>query len=103
MEARARPRAAWRTYAAVGCNQGSAGHRPPVRISSGFPEADVVRLVKRREETRQCYTEPTRDGRDALKNVQFVMKDGQVFKRGGVRTPGAFFPRRPGSTAGGFS
>jgi imidazolonepropionase-like amidohydrolase len=32
---------------------------------------------------------------DALKNVQFVMKDGQVFKRDGVMTPAAFFHAGP--------
>jgi imidazolonepropionase-like amidohydrolase len=31
----------------------------------------------------------------ALKNVQFVMKDGQVFKQNGVMTPGAFFNGGP--------
>jgi len=32
---------------------------------------------------------------DALKNVQFVMKDGQVFKRNGVMMPAAFFHAGP--------
>jgi imidazolonepropionase-like amidohydrolase len=32
---------------------------------------------------------------EALKRVQFVMKDGQVFKRDGVMTPGAFFHPGP--------
>ena len=32
---------------------------------------------------------------DALKNVQFVMKDGQVFKKDGVMTPAAFFHGGP--------
>jgi imidazolonepropionase-like amidohydrolase len=32
---------------------------------------------------------------DALKNVQFVMKDGQVFKKDGVMTPAAFFHAGP--------
>ena len=32
---------------------------------------------------------------DALRNVQFVMKDGQVFKRDGVMTPAAFFHGGP--------
>jgi imidazolonepropionase-like amidohydrolase len=32
---------------------------------------------------------------DALKSVQFVMKDGQVFKRDGVMTPAAFFHAGP--------
>ena len=32
---------------------------------------------------------------DALREVQFVMKDGVVFKQGGVMTPGAFFHGGP--------
>ena len=32
---------------------------------------------------------------NALKNVQFVMKDGQVFKQNGVVTPMAFFHAGP--------
>jgi imidazolonepropionase-like amidohydrolase len=32
---------------------------------------------------------------DALKNVQFVMKDGLVFKRDGIMTPAAFFHSGP--------
>ena len=35
------------------------------------------------------------DDLEALKNVQFVMKDGQVFKRDGVMTPAAFFHAGP--------
>jgi imidazolonepropionase-like amidohydrolase len=35
------------------------------------------------------------DDLDALKNVQFVMKDGKVFKRDGVMTPAAFFNGGP--------
>ena len=35
------------------------------------------------------------DNIDALKQVQFVMKDGQVFKRDGVMTPAAFFHGGP--------
>jgi imidazolonepropionase-like amidohydrolase len=35
------------------------------------------------------------DDLEALKNVQFVMKDGQVFKRDGVMTPAAFFHGGP--------
>jgi imidazolonepropionase-like amidohydrolase len=35
------------------------------------------------------------DDVDALKNVQFVMKDGLVFKRDGVVTPAAFFHGGP--------
>jgi imidazolonepropionase-like amidohydrolase len=32
---------------------------------------------------------------EALKNVQFVMKDGLVFKKDGVMTPAAFFHGGP--------
>jgi imidazolonepropionase-like amidohydrolase len=32
---------------------------------------------------------------DALRDVQFVMKDGMVFKRDGVMTPGEFFHGGP--------
>ena len=32
---------------------------------------------------------------DALRNVQFVMKDGEVFKQDGVMTPGVFFHGGP--------
>jgi len=35
------------------------------------------------------------DDVDALKNVQFVMKDGQVFKKDGIMTPAAFFHAGP--------
>jgi imidazolonepropionase-like amidohydrolase len=35
------------------------------------------------------------DDVDALKNVQFVMKDGQVFKKDGVMTPASFFHGGP--------
>jgi len=35
------------------------------------------------------------DDVDALRNVQFVMKDGQVFKRDGVMTPASFFHGGP--------
>jgi imidazolonepropionase-like amidohydrolase len=35
------------------------------------------------------------DDLDALKGVQFVMKDGKVFKRDGVMTPAAFFHAGP--------
>ncbi len=39
---------------------------------------------------------PLRSSREpTLKNVQFVMKDGQVFKQGGVVTPMAFFHAGP--------
>ena len=32
---------------------------------------------------------------DALRDVRFVMKNGLVFKRDGVMTPGAFFNGGP--------
>lgn len=32
---------------------------------------------------------------DALRDVRFVMKDGVVFKRDGVMTPGKFFHGGP--------
>ena len=35
------------------------------------------------------------DDVEALKQVQFVMKDGLVFKRDGVMTPAAFFHAGP--------
>jgi imidazolonepropionase-like amidohydrolase len=35
------------------------------------------------------------DDIDSLRNVQFVMKDGQVFKRDGVMTPAGFFHGGP--------
>jgi imidazolonepropionase-like amidohydrolase len=35
------------------------------------------------------------DDVEALKNVQFVMKDGQVFKKDGIMTPAAFFHGGP--------
>jgi imidazolonepropionase-like amidohydrolase len=35
------------------------------------------------------------DNVDVLKQVRFVMKDGQVFKRDGVMTPAAFFHGGP--------
>jgi len=35
------------------------------------------------------------DDIEALKSVQFVMKDGQVFKKDGIMTPAAFFHAGP--------
>jgi imidazolonepropionase-like amidohydrolase len=35
------------------------------------------------------------DDLDALRNVQFVMKDGLIFKRDGIMTPAAFFHGGP--------
>ena len=35
------------------------------------------------------------DDLEVLKRVQFVMKDGQVFKRDGIMTPAAFFHGGP--------
>jgi imidazolonepropionase-like amidohydrolase len=80
---------------------------------AGIPNADILRAM-----TINGYkvsdTEKTRgpikaglfadliavpgnplDNVDALKNVQFVMKDGQVFKKDGVMTPAAFFHGGP--------
>jgi imidazolonepropionase-like amidohydrolase len=80
---------------------------------AGIPNADILRAI-----TINGYkvseTEKTRgpikagfsadliavpgnplDDVDALKNVRFVMKDGQVFKRDGVMTPAAFFHGGP--------
>ena len=82
-------------------------------IDAGIPNADTLRAM-----TITGYkiseTETTRgpikagffadmiampgnplDDLNALKNVQFVMKDGQVFKQGGVVTPMAFFHAGP--------
>lgn len=35
------------------------------------------------------------DGIDALRDVQFVLKNGMVFKRGGLMLPAAFFNGGP--------
>jgi len=80
---------------------------------AGIPNADILRAI-----TINGYkvseTEKTRgpikagfaadiiavpgnplDDVDALRRVQFVMKDGEVFKRDGVMTPSAFFHGGP--------
>ena len=49
-----------------------------------LPRVDTEKLI-----------EAHRKNIDALKNVQFVMKDGQVFKKDGVMTPAAFFHGGP--------
>ena len=89
--------------------------RSRLRIAdrAGIPNADILRAM-----TINGYkvseTEKTRgpikagffahligvpgnflDDVDALKNVQFVMKDGEVFKKDGVMTPAAFFHGGP--------
>ena len=82
-------------------------------IDAGIPNADTLRAM-----TMNGYklseTENTRgpikpgffadlialpgnplEDLNALKNVQFVMKDGVVFKQNGVMTPAAFFHAGP--------
>jgi imidazolonepropionase-like amidohydrolase len=80
---------------------------------AGIPNADILRAmtingykVSETEKTRGPIKpgliadliavpgDPLADI-DALKNVQFVMKDGQVFKRDGVVAPMAFFHGGP--------
>jgi len=80
---------------------------------AGIPNADILRAMTING-YRVSETEKTRgpiktgffadmiavpgnplDDVDALKNVQFVMKDGQVFKKDGVMTPAAFFHGGP--------
>jgi imidazolonepropionase-like amidohydrolase len=80
---------------------------------AGIPNADILRAmtingyrVSETEKTRGPIKagffadmiavpgNPLNDV-EALKNVQFVMKDGQVFKRDGVMTPAAFFHGGP--------
>jgi imidazolonepropionase-like amidohydrolase len=80
---------------------------------AGIPNADIIRAMT----TNGFKVSGTEDSRgpiraglfadliavsgnpldniEALKNVQFVMKDGQVFKRDGVMTPSAFFHGGP--------
>ena len=80
---------------------------------AGIPNADILRAmtingykVSETEKTRgpikagffaDLIAVPGNplDDVDALKNVQFVMKDGQVFKKDGVMTPAAFFHGGP--------
>jgi imidazolonepropionase-like amidohydrolase len=80
---------------------------------AGIPNADIVRAmtingykVSETEKTRGPIKagliadliavpgNPLEDI-DALRNVQFVMKDGMVFKRDGVMTPAGFFHGGP--------
>jgi imidazolonepropionase-like amidohydrolase len=80
---------------------------------AGIPNADILRAmtingykVSETEKTRGPIKaglladliaipgDPLADI-EALKNVQFVMKDGQVFKKDGVVTPAAFFHGGP--------
>src|SRR6187549_978946 len=80
---------------------------------AGIPNADILRALTTNG-YKVSVTDQTRgpikaglladliavpgnplDDVDALKQVQFVMKDGLVFKRDGVMTPGAFFNGGP--------
>ena len=80
---------------------------------AGIPNADILRAmtiggykVSQTESTRGPIRvgffadliavpgDPLADV-DALKNMQFVMKDGVVFKKDGVMTPAAFFHGGP--------
>jgi imidazolonepropionase-like amidohydrolase len=80
---------------------------------AGIPNADIVRAitingykVSELEQTRgpikagyfaDLIAVPSNplDDVDALKNVQFVLKDGVVFKKDGTMTPAAFFHGGP--------
>ena len=80
---------------------------------AGIPNADILRAmtingykVSETEKTRgpikagffaDLIAVPGNplDDIDALRNVQFVMKDGQVFKKDGVMTPASFFHGGP--------
>jgi len=80
---------------------------------AGIPNADILRAmtingykVSETEKTRgpikagffaDMIAVPGNplDDVDALRNVQFVMKDGQVFKKDGVMTPASFFHGGP--------
>jgi imidazolonepropionase-like amidohydrolase len=80
---------------------------------AGIPNADIIRAMTTNG-FKVSVTDQTRgpikagffadmiavagnplDDVNALKQVQFVMKDGLVFKRDGVMTPGAFFNGGP--------
>ena len=81
--------------------------------AAGIPHADILRAmtingykVSETEKTRGpikpgfvadfiAVAGNPLDSIDALRDVQFVMKDGVVFKRDGVMTPGAFFHGGP--------
>ena len=81
--------------------------------AAGIPNADILRAmtingykVSETEKTRgpikvgfaaDIIAVPGNplENIDALRDVQFVMKDGEVFKRDGVMTPGAFFHGGP--------
>jgi len=58
-----------------------ANERGPIKV--GFP-ADII-----------AVSENPLEDIDALRDVQFVMKDGTVFKRDGIVTPMAFFHSGP--------
>ncbi len=81
--------------------------------AAGIPNADILRAMTTNG-YRVSETQDTRgpirtgfaadliavagnplDDIDALRDVRFVMKDGLVFKRDGVMTPGAFFHGGP--------
>jgi imidazolonepropionase-like amidohydrolase len=81
--------------------------------AAGIPNADILRAmttngykVSETERTRGpikpgyaadfiAVTGNPLESIDALRDVPFVMKDGEVFKRDGVVTPGAFFHGGP--------
>ncbi len=81
--------------------------------AAGIPNADILRAmtingykVSETEQTRgpiqvgmfaDLIAVPGNplDGIDALRDVQFVLKNGMVFKRGGVMLPAAFFHGGP--------